>query len=444
VLVASIRLLSISLVLVVGCARAGATPDAFADDAALVVDAAFIDAAMARDATTADGTIADAAVVDSPDTNVDAPVGDTTIHVIYPAGHTIALRGGVAPLNWTTGMPMTDLGGGTYEIVIHGLHGVVEFKPLLDDATWSRGPNFHVTGGTRIEIAPHFVTTSGRYTTLFTWDSTSLGRSRAIYVYYPAAYDENTSARFPVLYMHDGQNLFDASLAFGNNEWMVDESMSGAGEYGHCVASGLASCSADADCGGALCDTWGDTLVIGMANTGARIAEYTPVMDPSTPGGGGGDAYLNAVVNELKPMIDSMLRTRTGPADTAMMGSSLGGLITAYAGVVHADTFGRVGPMSPSTWWDNDWIVNEVMTAVPTHTPRALRVYLDSGDSGASNDDVTDTAMLDAAYRGVGYVEGTDLHYYVQAGGQHNEIYWAQRFPGACAFLLAPRERPLP
>jgi hypothetical protein len=81
---------------------------------------------------------------------------------------------------------------------------------------------------------------------------------------------------------------------------------------------------------------------------------------------------------------------------------------------------------------------------VPMHAPRALRVYVDSGDSGPSNDDVTDTAMLAAAYPSVGYVEGTDLHYYVQPGGQHNETYWAMRFPGACAFLLGPRERALP
>jgi hypothetical protein len=316
-------------VLVLGCTRPPSAPDAHADDAAPVVDAAIVDAFTPRDANDA-APVVDAAVVDAPDANADAPVADTTIHVVYPAGHVIAIRGGVAPLSWTTGMPMTDLGGGTYELVIHGLQGVTELKPLLDDTTWSHGPNYHVTGGSRIEIAPHFTASGGRYTQLFTWDSTSLGRSRPIYVYLPAAYDENTAASFPVLYMHDGQNLFDRTLAFGGVEWMVDEAMTTNGESGRCTTGAL-SCNADSDCVAGRCDSWRDTIVVGIANTAARIAEYTPVMDPTTPGGGGGDAYLHAVITELMPMVDAMLRARTGPAETSMMGSSLGGLITSSA-----------------------------------------------------------------------------------------------------------------
>ena len=142
-------------------------------------------------------------------------------------------------------------------------------------------------------------------------------------------------------------------------------------------------------------------------------------------------------------MVDVSLRTRTGRADTAMMGSSLGGLISAHAGVVRSDTFGLIGAMSPSTWWDGTELIGEIGT-IPAHATRALRVYVDSGDSGDSMDGVTDTASLAAAYRAVGYVEGADFRYVVQPGGEHSEAYWAERLPAALAFLLPRRERALP
>jgi len=92
--------------------------------------------------------------------------------------------------------------------------------------------------------------------------------------------------------------------------------------------------------------------------------------------------------------------------------------------------------MSPSTWWDNDWLIGDVATTKAT--PRPIKVYVDSGDSGASNDDVTETKTLADQYRTLGYRDGTSFDYVVQAGGQHNEVYWAQRLPGALAFLLGP------
>jgi predicted alpha/beta superfamily hydrolase len=399
-----------------------------------------------RDAGTLDANGGDAASDAGSDASgdagadgaVDASRDTATVHVVYPSGHAITVRGAGGGLSWTSGTAATDLGGGVYELVLRGLSAPIELKPLLDDTTWSRGANYHVAPGDRIEIAPHFTATSGHVETLLpSWSPASLGNDRAIYVYYPAAYDENTAARFPVLYMHDGQNLFDAALAFGGNEWQVDETMDASGEGGACPDG--SACASDGDCGGARCDTFGDTLVIGIANTAARIDEYTQTADPMY-GGGHADAYLDAITGDLVPQVNAMLRTRTGASETALMGSSLGGLVSSYAGITRGGTFGRIGAMSPSTWWDSRVLIAEVAT-IPMHAPRALRVYVDSGDSGASNDDVTDTADLAAAYRAVGYAEGTDFHYVVQPGGQHNEVYWAMRLPAALRFLLAPRER---
>src|SRR5581483_5039078 len=131
-----------------------------------------------------------------------------------------------------------------------------------------------------------------------------------------------------------------------------------------------------------------------------------------------GEKYLQMLITELKPKIDGMLRTIPDREHTTMIGSSLGGLISAYAGVEHGDVYGGVGVMSPSTWWDSDWIVGEVGNVTSKPATASIKVYVDSGDSGTSNDDVTETATLAAKYRSVGYTDGSTLDYLVQAGGQ--------------------------
>jgi predicted alpha/beta superfamily hydrolase len=137
-------------------------------------------------------------------------------------------------------------------------------------------------------------------------------------------------------------------------------------------------------------------------------------------------------------MVDKDLRTLPSREATAVMGSSLGGLVSAYAGVHHADVFGLVGAMSPSTWWDGTVLLSEVATT-PTRPAKPLRVYVDSGDSGPSNDDVTNTTELAARYRSAGYTDNKDLLHVVKAGAEHSEIYWAARLPAALHFLLGAR-----
>ena len=134
-----------------------------------------------------------------------------------------------------------------------------------------------------------------------------------------------------------------------------------------------------------------------------------------------------------------MLRTRPDVASTAMSGSSLGGLVTAYAGVKHPDVYGLIAALSPSSWWDSDVIVSDVQTETGAAPNRPLMVYIDSGDGAAGVDDYPDTQLLGQAYLGVGYVEGKNFHQVVQPGAQHSETYWAERFPGAMQFILGMR-----
>ena len=384
-----------------------------------------------------DGVVAVDGGIDA--SSIDAAVPSATVvRVHYPAGaHTIALRGSGGPLTWTAGTALMANADDTWTLTITDLAAPIEVKALLDDATWSRGANYHVGPGRTVDLYPHFNSGRGQVVTLIPrFHSTSLGDDRAFRAYLPASYDENTRARYPVVYMHDGQNLFDRTTAFGGVEWGVDEAFDAAGEAGRC-ASG-AACQNDGECGAAgVCLSTREAIVIGVDNAPDRIWELTPTRDADIGDGGGADRYLTMVADELKPTIDQMLRTSPGAADTAIMGSSLGGLVSAYAGVTRPAVFGLIGAMSPSTWWDNRVILARV--AATGAAPRPLRVYVDSGDAGPSMDDVANTTMLSAKYVALGYALGTTLRHVIDPGASHSEQFWARRFPAAAAFLLGPR-----
>ena len=344
----------------------------------------------------------------------------TTLRVHYPAGsHTLSIRGSAATLVWSTGHTMTALGDDTWALDVEAATSF-EYKPLIRDDTagdtWSIGPNYVAQPGTTVDIYPRFYTQAGTVKQLFSaFHSDRLGNDRVVWAYLPPSYDENTRATFPVVYMHDGQNLFTSGV-LGASSWKVDDTLDAA----------------------ALDGSIREVIVVAPEHAGTqRIYEYTPTYDVSEMAGGGADAYLGMLADELKPQVDTKLRTRPGRATTALVGSSLGGLVSAYAGVKRPSIYGLVGALSPSTWWDNEVILGDVAT---TGAVRPDRVYVDCGDDGASNEDgIVETTMLFAAYKKLGYSEGTTFEHVVQPGGTHSELYWAQRLPGALAFLLGPR-----
>lgn len=414
-----------------------------------VTDGGPHDAAGSTDAGTGAG---DGGHGNGGDAGTDGSAGGPTrVRVHYPAGtHGVTVRGGGGGLSWTAGSATTASGTDTYVFTLTGATAAVEWKPLLDDTTWALGPNYHVSPGQTVDVWPHFTTMAGVVQTLIaTFHSTVLNNDRAIYAYLPASYGENTDATFPVVYMHDGQNLWAAlpQLAFGAT-WNVDTTFDTASRLGACSSGGVvgwgaqpfdagaSTCTGDADCASGECRTFPEAIVIGVANTSQRIYEYTPTTDPSTPGGGGADLYIQMLVTELKPVIDGMLRTRPDVASTSLAGSSLGGLVTAYAGLKHPEVFGRLGEISPSTWWNNDVIVGDVATTMAAPA-RPLVVYVDSGQGTA--DDEADTDLLAAKYLSLGYVDGTNFRHVVQPNAAHNETYWAERFPGAMQLLLGVR-----
>ena len=368
--------------------------------------AASSDAGGPTDAGVTDAGSSDAGA--SPDAGLV-----TTLRVRYPAGaQAVFARGSKAPLNWNTGLPMVKVGDDAWTLALPTLVEGLEWKPLLDDATWSKGPNYNGRLGVVNEVFPHFFRDTGEWTVRWpTFTSALLGNARGVWVYLPPTYLENAAARMPVVYMHDGQNLFDPNAAFGRVTWGVPQAMD--------------SAAGDA--------RFREAIVVGPNNNANRIPEYTPTMD-TMYGGGNGDLYLRMLVEELKPKVDAELRTRPGREDTLLIGSSLGGLITSYAGVRKADTFGFIGVMSPSVWWDNRVLLTFVGQ---TSATRPVRVYVDCGDNEATNV-VTDTTDLVLAYRALGYVDDSTLKYVVQPGAAHTESAWASRLPGALQFLLGP------
>jgi len=248
--------------------------------------------------------------------------------------------------------------------------------------------------------------------------SEKLGNSRNLLVYLPPGYDDHPDARYPVLYMHDGQNLFDAATSFIGVEWNVDETVTRMVEDGEVRP----------------------LIVVGVENTSQRAFEYTPVPDRAR-GGGGGDIYASFLVDEVKPFIDTNYRTMPDAAHTGIMGSSFGGLASIYTAWKHPDVFTRVGAMSTSYGWAGGHIIGFVESNPP---PPGARVWIDMGTAeyptDSDGDGISDIIEQHRRFRDALLEQGLTLPgtlaYVEDEGAVHNERAWAARFPRALRHLF--------
>lgn len=245
-----------------------------------------------------------------------------------------------------------------------------------------------------------------------------LGRARRVWIYLPPDY-ATSDKRYPVLYMHDGQNVFDNATSYAG-EWGVDES--------------LDSLFAAGDPG---------AIVVAVDNgQQLRMNEYSPWTHPRH-GGGEGDRYADFLANTLKPYIDRTYRTRPGPESTGIMGSSMGGLISLTAALRHPEVFGRVGVFSPSLWFSDS-----VWTAARAGVARGARprLYFVSGGSEGPPDNprivVTDQQRMIDTLAAAGWTVGADLHAAAPDDGRHSEWFWRREFPAAYRWLFAPEPHP--
>ncbi|WP_375755220.1 alpha/beta hydrolase-fold protein [Corallococcus exercitus] len=248
--------------------------------------------------------------------------------------------------------------------------------------------------------------------------SDSTLKPRDVIIWLPPGYEADAARRYPVLYMHDGQNLMDVSTAFAG-EWNVDETAQALVESGQVEP----------------------LIIVGVYNTSDRIAEYTPVpFPPEYPNAGRADVYGKFLIQELKPRIDAEFRTKPEAEFTGLAGSSLGGLVSLSLGLKHPDVFSRLGVVSPSVWWADREILSEVNALT---TKPALRIWEDIGTnegSGSQAETVADAQALRDALVAKGWVLDTDLKYTVVEGGQHNEASWSARFGDILRFLYPVKQ----
>jgi predicted alpha/beta superfamily hydrolase len=237
-------------------------------------------------------------------------------------------------------------------------------------------------------------------------ESLELGNQRDLFVYLPPTYYAG-DRRYPVVYMHDGQNLFDQATSFGA-EWEVDQTLEAAS------ADGL------------------ECIVVGIPNAGEdRANEYGPWRDSRHDSGGRGDAYLDWIVGTVKPMIDHDFRTLPERASTGIAGSSLGGLISLYGFFRNPETFGFVGAMSPAFWFGD----RKIYPFVDQAPKNPGRIYLDTG-TGEGREVFNDVRRMRTLLQVRGYFPDRDLMTVVEPGGRHEERAWGRRLRRSMHFLL--------
>lgn len=238
-----------------------------------------------------------------------------------------------------------------------------------------------------------------------------LGGERQIIVFVPEGYDDDPSRCYPVLYMQDGQNLFDPATAYvAGKDWRLDQTAQ------QLIREGRVQ----------------PLIIVGIYHAGdRRVDEYTPTRDAKRNGGKAA-TYLRALVEVIKPFIDGEYRTLADPLNTALGGSSLGGLFALYAGLERPDIFGRLAVMSPSAWWNRRIIVRTVKRLALK--PR-LSIWLDIGGK-EGNDTIGDTRLLRDALEEKGWIENADLHYLEAPGAVHDEAAWAERAGPMLEFLF--------
>lgn len=321
----------------------------------------------------------------------------TTVRVHYPAGkETILVRADKGPMSWDQGVPATVDGPlNLWTYTWPDALGDVTMKPTLGPDKVSIGGAYLLPAGSTVDIYPFFGAPFGKLTVLKDVESPQLGNKRALRVWLPASYQENPAKRYPVLYVQDGQNLFDPKTATLGVAWRLNETIN------QLVASGKMD----------------EIIVVGIDATPERITEYTPCCDPKY-GGGRLNAYDAFVSATVKPLVDRSYRTLPGPDTTAILGASLGGLAAVSIGTRHPDQFGKAGALSGAFWWNGGAMAKKA----PEHGKVAL--YL---DAGSLDDDLQDTVRMRDALVARGYKPGRDLLFYKAEDGRRDERSWAQR-----------------
>lgn len=232
-----------------------------------------------------------------------------------------------------------------------------------------------------------------------------LNHKRDIIVWLPPSYKKNTKKHYPVLYMNDGQNIFDPTTAFTGYDWRVDE-----------VADSLIAMKRIEE-----------IIIVGIYNTLDRLPEYS---DSDL-----GTAYMNFVINVVKPLVDSTYRTKSDKEHTGIIGSSLGGLSSLLFVWKRSDIFGMAGCMSTSFWYDDEKTLKEVREY--SGHKKNIKIYLDCG--GREKELISGYKRMVEILKSKGYKKGKDFDFTLDSKGTHSEQYWAQRVWRPLVFMFVRR-----
>ena len=243
-----------------------------------------------------------------------------------------------------------------------------------------------------------------------------LGNRRDVLVYLPPGYSRFSQKRYPVLYVHDGQNVFDAATAFAGVEWRMDETAE------RLIRAGAIE----------------PLIIVAVANMGEdRIHEYAPTRavinwkaKRKIRSRGLARLYAQFLIEELKPEIDKKYRTKREAEFTGLGGSSLGGLVTLAIGILYPDAFTRLMVMSPSVWWD-DFAIYRLVDSI--HVKPPLKIWLDTGTAEPGWERARE---LRDRLGEKGWKLRRDLEYLEAQGADHSEGAWAARVEPALRFLF--------
>jgi predicted alpha/beta superfamily hydrolase len=245
--------------------------------------------------------------------------------------------------------------------------------------------------------------------------SAILGNARQLIVYLPPGYSADVNRRYPVLYMQDGQNLFDGTTSYvPGQHWHLNETAD------NLIREGAID----------------PLIIVGVYHAGERrIDEYTPTVNPNMRMGGRADLYGRMLAEELKPYIDGAYRTKPGREHTGIGGSSLGGLVSLYVGLGrHGDIFGRILAMSPSLWWDKCWLLRHLDEL--TRGQKAGSVWIDAGTAEGANT-ACNAETLANALAGRGFTRDAEVKFMRAEGARHCEQDWAHRVHHGLRFVFA-------
>jgi predicted alpha/beta superfamily hydrolase len=329
----------------------------------------------------------------------------TTVRIHYNAGAaSVSVRADKGPMSWEKGAPATRGDAGVWTYTWPDALGDVAMKPALGDDKVAIGGVYRIKAGATADVYPFFGAPFGKVTTVDKFASPQLHNSRTLRIFLPASYNENAAKRYPVLYMQDGQNLFDAATSLYGVTWGVGTTIN------RLVATGVME----------------EVIVVGIDSTPDRIPEYTPCCDAQY-GGGKVDAYGAFVVDTVKPFIDKNYRTLPNKDNTAIMGSSLGALVAVAIAQRYPDLFSKAAAMSGSFWWNDKAFITKLPPRV------AVKFYL---DAGTKNDGLAEVTLMRDALVKQGYVPDRDVVFHTADGAAHNEAAWAARVEKPLTWLF--------